>query len=102
MLEIPIQATASQIVKVVLGGQNVQLFIYQKSQGLFVDINVDGSDVMTAVVARDVTPLISRDYAGVIGNVMFIDTQGYADPEYSNLGSRFRLVYLTASEYAQL
>ena len=102
MLEIPLQPVASQVVKAVLGGQNFQIFIYQKAQGMFVDINVDGIDVMSAVIARDVTPLISREYAGVSGNLIFTDTQGSHEPTYDGLGTRYTLVYLTAEEYAQL
>ena len=99
MLNIPIQPIPSQLVKVVLGGQNVQIFIYQKDQGLFVDINSDGVDIVVGVIARDAVPIICREYMGFIGNVLFVDTQGGSDPTYSGLGSRFSLVYLTADEY---
>ena len=102
MLEIPLQPVPSQSTKVVLGGQNCQLLVYQKPQGVFVDINVDGVDVSVGTIARDTVPLISRDYAGVSGNVLFIDTQGNSDPSYTGFGGRFSLVYLTAEEYAQL
>lgn len=100
MQEIPLQATPSQLVKAVLGGQNCQLLIYQKAHGVFVDVNVNGTDVVTGVIARDAVPLVCRDYAGFVGNLLFIDSQGNADPEYSGLGSRFSLVYLTGDEYA--
>lgn len=99
MQNIPIQPIPSQLVKVVLGGQNVQIFIYQKDQGLFVDINSDGVDIVVGVIARDAVPIICREYMGFIGNIIFVDTQGNSDPTYSGLGSRFSLVYLTADEY---
>jgi hypothetical protein len=99
MQNIPIQPIPSQLVKVVLGGQNVQIFIYQKDQGLFVDINSDGVDIVVGVIARDAVPIICREYMGFIGNILFVDTQGSSDPTYSGLGSRFSLVYLTADEY---
>jgi hypothetical protein len=100
MQEIPIQPVPSQITKVVLGAQNCQILIYQKPQGMFVDINVNGADVVTGVIARDAVPLVCREYMGFIGNLLFIDTQGSDDPSYDGLGSRFDLVYLTAEEYA--
>lgn len=100
MQQIPLQPIPAQISKVVLGGQNCQLSIYQKQRGLFVDINVNGEDVATAVIALDAVPLVCRDYAGFSGNLLFIDTQGKSDPSYEGLGSRFALVYLTAEEYA--
>ena len=100
MQEIPIQPVPSQITKVVLGAQNCQILIYQKPQGMFVDINVNGSDIVTGVIARDAVPLVCRDYVGFSGNILFIDTQGKDDPNYEGFGTRFSLVYLTAEEYA--
>lgn len=100
MQTIPLQPVPTQATKVVLGGQNVQLLIYQKPQGVFVDINADGTDIVVGVIARDAVPLMCRDYLGFIGNLLFVDTQGNADPSYDGLGSRFSLVYLTAEENA--
>lgn len=99
---IPIQPVASQMVKSVLDGQNFQIGIHQKDQGIFVDVNVDGVDIVVSVIARDAVPIVCRDYAGMDGNLVFIDTQGNSDPIYTGLGTRFALVYLTAAEYAQL
>jgi hypothetical protein len=100
MQEIPLQPISSQSTKVVLDGQNCQLLVYQKPQGIFVDINVDGVDLVVGVIARDAVPLMCREYEGFAGNLMFIDTQGGSDPSYEGVGSRFNLVYLTADEYA--
>jgi hypothetical protein len=100
MQSIPLQPVPSQSTKVVLGGQNCQILVYKKPQGCFVDINSDGIDVVTGVVARDAVPLVCREYAGFIGNLLFIDTQGSDDPDATGLGSRWVLVYLTAEEYA--
>lgn len=100
MQTVPLQPVPSQSTKVVLGGQNCQILVYQKPQGVFVDINADGVDISVGTIARDAVPLISREYAGFSGNLVFIDTQGSADPVYDGLGSRYSLVYLTAEEYA--
>lgn len=100
MQSVPLQPVPSQSTKVVLGGQNCQILVYQKPQGVFVDINADGVDISVGTVARDAVPLISREYTGFIGNLIFIDTQGSDDPSYEGLGDRWTLVYLTAEEYA--
>lgn len=100
MQTVPLQPVPAQVSKVVLGGQNCQINIYQKPQGVFVDISADGVDVAVATIARDIDPLVSRTYTGFIGNLLFIDTQGNSDPGYTGFGSRFSLVYLTADEYA--
>ncbi len=100
MQEIPLQPVPSQSTKVVLGGQACQLLVYQKPQGLFVDINADDADVVVGVIARDAVPLVCREYTGFSGNLLFIDSQGSSDHSYDGLGSRFSLVYLTADEKA--
>jgi len=102
MQDVTVQAVPAQTLKVVLAEQNCQINIYQKEQGLFVDVVFNGETISAAVIARDAVPLMSRDYLDFKGNLMFIDTQGANDPEYSELGSRFKLVYLTADEYALL
>ena len=62
MQSVPLQPIPSQSTKVVLGGQNCQLLINQKPQGIFVDINADGVDIVTSVIARDAVPLVCREY----------------------------------------
>ena len=100
MQTVPLQPVPSQASKVVLGGQNCQINIYQKPQGVFVDITADDVEIIVGTIARDIAPLVSRGYTGFIGNLLFIDTQGNSDPSYDGLVSRFSLVYLTAEEYA--
>jgi hypothetical protein len=102
MTEIPISAIPSQVCKVVLDGQICQIKIYQKESALFVDINADGVDINVGTIALDTAMLVSRDYAGFRGNLFFIDTQGNDDPDYSGLGSRYSLIYITEEEYALL
>lgn len=99
MLQIPIQPVPSQYLSAVLAGQNCQIAIYQKSRGIFVDINVDGTDVAAGVLAHDAVALNPVSYANFSGNLMLIDSQGSDDPNYQGLGTRFVLVYLTAEEY---
>lgn len=100
MQTVPLQPVPSQSTKVVLGGQNCQLLINQKPQGVFVDITSDDVDIVTGVISRDAVPLVCREYIGFAGNLLFIDTQGSDDPAYAGLGGRWTLVYLTAEEYA--
>ena len=100
MLQIPIQPIPSQIVKCVLGNQNVQIALYSKDQGIFCDVNSNGVDIVTGILCLDAVPIICVGYAGFIGQLMFCDTQGSSDPAYAGLGSRYQLIYLTAADYA--
>lgn len=102
MQQIPLQAIPAQAVRVILDSQNCAISVYQKAQGLFADVAIGSTPVVSSVLARDAVPIVCRGYAGLSGNLVFIDTQGSDDPSYSSLGSRFVLVYLTAAEYAKI
>lgn len=90
---IPLSPIPAQDCKVVLGGQNCHITVYQKPEGLFVNIDADGIDIALGIIARDTVNLIARGYAGFIGSLFFIDTQGVSDPTYNGLGLRFQLIY---------
>lgn len=100
MQSVSLQPVPSQQLQIVLGGQNCQIAVYLKGKHLFVDVNSNGVDISTCVLARDVIPLVPTAYLGFIGNLIFTDTQGASDPTFDGLGSRYQLVYLTAAEYA--
>lgn len=99
---IPIRAVPAQQLQSVLGGQNCQIAIYQKPQGLFVDLSSNGVIISVGVIAQDCNTLNPIAYSGFQGTLLFNDTQGNSDPVYTGLGSRYQLLYLTAAEYAQL
>jgi hypothetical protein len=101
MQTIPLQPVPNQVTKVVLGGQNCQIRINLRGVSLFADVNADGVDIVTTVIARDIAPLVYSELSGFIGNLFFVDTLGSADPEFTGLGTRWRLVYLTAAENEQ-
>ena len=100
MLTIPTTATPSQNIQTNVGGQSVVINLYQKDKGLFADIVSNNVTIVSSVICLDAVPLIAADYMGFDGNLMFVDTQGSSNPDYTGLGDRFQLVYLTADEYA--
>jgi hypothetical protein len=100
MQTVPLRPVPAQTEKIILGGQNCQINVYQKPEGIFVDVTADDKTIESCAIARDITPLVSRNYAGFFGNLMFIDTQGNEHPHYSGLGTRFVLLYLSEQEYA--
>ncbi len=100
MQQIPLQSVPSQIVRCVLDGQNVQLSLYQKDQGLFADVVSGDTIIVSGVICLDVTPFVCIQYTGFRGNLMFTDTQGNSDPHYTGLADRYGLVYLSEAEYA--
>lgn len=103
MLQIPIQPVPSQLVLCVLAGQNCQIAIYQKGSRVYVDLNNNGANMCIAALAHNLVPLDScNSYDGFQGNLFFVDTQGLDDPQYTGMGSRWVLVYMTPAEIALL
>lgn len=98
MLTIPLNAVSSQSLNVLLGGQNCQINVYQKSTGLYLDLSINNSPVVSTVICRDRVKLVRYQYHDFVGDLCFADTQGDDDPVYTGLGDRFILVYLEASD----
>jgi len=84
----------------VLGGQNCVLTLNQKTEGLFIDVALDGEAILSSVIARNQVPITCRPYAGFVGQLLFIDLQGASDPSYDGLADRFAMVYLSPDDYA--
>ena len=91
---IPLRPIHSQRMSVLLGAQNCQISVYQKSTGLFLDLYKNNEPVATTVLCRDRNRLVRFAYRGFTGDLAFIDMRGRQDPEYSGLGSRYLLAYL--------
>ena len=93
---IPLTAQAAQTLSVQLGTQQCTINLYQKSTGLFMDLVVNGQQIVTAMLCLDRMGLVRQSYLGFIGNLTFVDTQGATTPYYTGLGSRYILVYYTS------
>jgi hypothetical protein len=91
---IPLAAVPSQSMNVVLGGQNCSLNVYQKIQGIYVDVYLSGAAVATTVLALDRNRIVRKDDGTFIGDLAFFDTQGVTDPVYNEFGTRYKLAYL--------
>lgn len=95
MQTIPLQATPSQRVAVTLNKQACTILVYQKSSGMFLDLEVDGKPLLTGVICQNRNRLVRARYLGFLGDLAFVDTQGTTDPVYTGLGvgGRYALVY---------
>lgn len=90
---IPITPVASQQFSVQLSNQNCVINLNQKNTGLFFDMDLNGSRIVTSMICLDRVGLVRESYLGFYGQLVFIDTQGTDDPFYTGLGSRFILAY---------
>jgi hypothetical protein len=98
--QIALQPVPSQQLQVVLDGQQCSLSIYVKSQCMFFDLALSGSPIAYAVQCKNMISLVPTSYLGFEGYLVFVDTQGSEDPQYSGLGSRWQLLYLDAEDLA--
>jgi len=94
MQTIPLAAVPSQTLTVILGGQNCKIAIYQKTEGLFLDLSVSGSSIVSGVICEDRIKLVRYDYLGFAGDLAFVDMQGTLNPYYTGFGTRYKLVYI--------
>lgn len=91
---IPLAAVPSQSLSITINGQPCNINVYQKSTGLYLDLILNGVPITnTARCLLDAKLLADRQYLGFVGDLLFTDTQGASDPDYTGLGSRFFLVY---------
>ena len=98
MLIVPLKTEPSQTVTVTLGGQVVQIDVYQKAFGLFANVYVSNVLIIGGAICQNLNRLVRSTYLGFVGDLMFIDNQGTSDPTYDGLGTRFSLMYLEASD----
>jgi hypothetical protein len=100
--QIPLNASPNQTLTVGLAGQSCQIDVFQRAGRVFVNLYVDDEEIILGVLAENRNRIVRDAYLGFSGDLIFVDTQGNADPEYLGLGSRYALVYLTAAEVAAL
>jgi hypothetical protein len=98
MLQVAVNPIPNQLVAVSLAGQFTRLNVYQLATGLYVDVYVDNVLLIAGVACRNVNRIVRDAYLGFIGDLIFLDTQGSSDPDYTGLGSRFLLLYLEAAD----
>ena len=102
---VPLQPIPNQTVQCQLGGQACTLNVYQESTGLFMDVITAAGAVVTGRICLNATLIVRYAYLGFIGDLEFLDTQNLSDPsdpDYTGLGDRFVLIYLSAEEVAAL
>lgn len=97
-LTVPLQATPSQTLTIVLNNQLTRINVSQKPTGLYMDVLVNESPIISGVICQNLNRIVRSLYLGFIGDFCFVDNEGEADPEYTGLGSRFSLIYLEPSE----
>jgi len=100
-VQVPLTPVPYQTLSSVLGNQNSQIAVYQKGDSLYFDLALDGTPIITTKICRNrIRLLLASSYEPYVGDFVFVDTQGDTEPQYSGLGSRYVLLYLSADEIA--
>jgi hypothetical protein len=101
MLILPLLATPNQNFTTQVGGQVCKINLYTGTDGLlYFDLFVANAPRVQYVICQNRNLLVDKPCLGFAGDFMFNDTQGSSDPDYSGLGARFELLYLTVAEAA--
>lgn len=92
-LIVPLSPVPSQTVTVNLNNQVCQITVYQKHEGMFLDLLVNGAPVVYGVICQNANYIVRYSYLPFVGDLYFIDTQGIEPPYYAGIGNRWLLVY---------
>jgi hypothetical protein len=95
---VPIADVPAQTLSVTLAGQSCRISLYQKSTGLYCDLDVNNAPIVTGVICENLNRIVRDLYLGFIGDLVFLDAHGNADPASPGLGTRFLLGYLEKSD----
>lgn len=105
MQVVPLQAVPSQQFTIGLNNQNCTISVYQKTTGLYFDLLLDNVPVSTTVRCLNCARLLEdRQYAGFVGDFIFVDVQSQngalsgTDPTYTGLGTQYELWFLEAAD----
>ena len=98
MIVIPLQPVPSQTINAVLNEQPCTIKVYQRSTGLYVDLDLNDVLVIGGVIAHDRNRIVRSEYLGLIGDLAFVDMHGNEDPTYTGLGDRFIFAYFFPDE----
>lgn len=107
---IPLNPVPSQTISVSLGGQSCRINVYQKVSGLYLDLFVNGQQIIGGRICENLNRIVRSIYLGFTGDLAFLDQEGSEDPDYTGFGqvsdftqpsgARYLFLYLTPADLA--
>ena len=105
MLEIPLNNVPNQQFNVVLNDQDCTIHLYQRNTRLYMDLFLDGIALRYGAVCLPHVDIVEQPYP-FKGVLMFVDSLSkpaqQIPPQYTELGTRYQLFYLTEEESAKI
>lgn len=106
MLELPLEATPNQEFLVVLGDQDCTIALYQRGARLYLDLAVGGAIVRRGAICQAGERILQGATDAFAGQLYFIDERSQpnrqAAPQWRDLGTRWRLLWLAPDEVEAL
>jgi hypothetical protein len=102
MLIVPVSAVPNQSLQVQVGGQSCTLNLYQQSFAFYMDVLVNGVQIIGGVICENLNLIVRSLYLGFSGDFCWVDLEGESDPDYTAIGTRYQLVYLSQSDLEAL
>ena len=99
MQTIDLQQIPNQTLNIVLNEQNCEITIKEKNKSTFLSLKIDDTVIFDGIVAHNLLSVLPFDYMAFNGSLMFVDTLGSEDPDYTLYNDRFLLIFLTDEEY---
>lgn len=101
MITVSLEAVKEQTVNVALNQQQCSIRLVQRDSAIYMDLSVNNVPLIQGVPCLYANKMVRYSYLGFSGDLVFLDTQGTSEPEYSNLGGRYKLFYMTEAELVQ-
>ncbi len=98
MQVIPLLANPNQSLQILLDNQAMSFRLYQRNSNLYIDIYKEDEPLCFGQKCVFGSSVIRFSQNLFKGSLHFIDMTAQHSPEYSSLGSRFYLIYLSENE----
>lgn len=92
MQTVALSAVPNQSLTSVVDGQYVTIELRTLETGIYFSLVKNNIPIVQSVLCLNGVKLVRDTYRDYIGDFLFIDMEGNADPVYSGLGGRFQLV----------
>lgn len=94
LYHIPLRAVANQRVHCQIEGQELEITLHTRLDNwLYISLKCNKQPIVHNRICQNLTPLIDVDYLPIKGVLFFRDSQGNQDPDYKELGKRYRLYW---------
>ena len=101
MMTVPLQSVPNQTLQVQLNNQNCTINVQQMAYGLFLTLYLGPTLVVASVLCENLVRIVRSLYLGFSGDLVFYDSQGSSNPDYTGIGGptgRYQLVYLLPAD----